>query len=132
MTLLRKELDPRSGYVLLVMIFYVGPLVLIGLWPPKWETFEVGFTAGFPLSMCMALVLLIAMNSVGFPSPPAVGRWVYVFVFGTNFLLFLVAIGFWSASRKRLANRVVARFFLLGLVYPYLAFAIIAFFPFVR
>ncbi|MGC2527758.1 MAG: hypothetical protein WA639_08420 [Candidatus Acidiferrum sp.] len=132
MTLLRKELDPRTGYVLLVTLFYVGPFILIGVCPPNWETFKVGFTAGLSPSMCMALFLLIAMHSIGFPSPSTVAPWVYVFAFVVNFSLFLVAIGFWSFSRKRIANHVVVKFFLLGLVYPYLAFAVIAFFPFVR
>jgi hypothetical protein len=130
--LLRKELDPRAGYVVLVTLFYIGAYLTTAFSPVAWATFRIGFSSGLAISMCPALVLLIAMNTVGFPPSPTVGKWAYVLAFVTNLVLFGIAVGSWISSRQQLANRAVARYFLLGLGYPYLAFALIAYSPFVR
>jgi hypothetical protein len=130
--LLRKELDPRAGYVVLVAVFYVGPYLAVVFSPVRWAPFRIGFSAGLSVSMCLALVLLVVMNSVGFPNSPTIGKWAYVFAFVANLILFGTAVARWISFKQRIANQTVKDYFVFGLAYPYLAFGLIAYFPFVR
>src|SRR5271166_5045803 len=55
---LRADLDPRSGSVLLFLLFYCGPYLLLAGSPGSWASFRHGFAIGYAISMQPGLFLL--------------------------------------------------------------------------
>jgi len=128
-----KEFSPRPLDVLLTVTFYAAPNVAIALCPNKWNRFQIGAGIGYPLSMIIALqIYLVARTGalMGMPTapptpPPSVAAYKAAMFLDAALLLASTAVLIWR--RRRLGGLFgVVLSFLGGLVYPIVAFVVIA------
>jgi hypothetical protein len=89
----------------------------------KWEAVQIGFLAGLSASTFPALFLSMVANAMGFPNPSRSPSWAYPFAFASDLLLFAIVVTSWALRRTEINKRAAVRCLVLGLAYPFLAFA---------
>lgn len=128
---LGNEFSPRAVDVVLTLTFYAAPNIAIALCPPKWERFQIGLGIGYPLSMIPALLIYqqarsgALMPTMPPTPPPPVGAYKAALFLDVALLLISTVVLIWH--RSRLGDLFgLALSFVGGLVYPFLAFVLIA------
>jgi hypothetical protein len=126
-----KELSPRPLDIFLTLTFYAAPNIAIAICPINWERLQVGVGIGYPLSMILASqIYLHARSGTLMPTapptpPPPVGAYKVALLLDAVLLLTSAVVLIWR--RRRLGDLFgVALSFVGGLVYPFLAFVLIA------
>jgi hypothetical protein len=129
MVWLCKELSPRPQVILLSLTFYAAPNIAIAICPINWERFQIGVGIGYPLSMIVALQIYLHASSGLMPTipptPPPVAAYRAALLLDVALLLTSIAVLIWRRRRLRDLFGVTLSF-VGGLVYPFLAFVLIA------
>jgi hypothetical protein len=128
--LLRGELGQRPVDIDLTLIFYFAPYIAIAICPIKWERFQMGLGLGYSLSMILILEIYLHTSGGLMPIMPALPPRPIAAYNVAVFLdvILLLTSAFASIWRRSQLNDffAFALSFAGGLVYPILAFVLIA------
>ena len=120
---LRSINGAEAGIVFMTVMFYCGPYLLVALGPPKWASVQVGFSAGYSVSMLAALLIVLVFQLPFSTLSHADLRSLHL-AQSADVILLAVAVITWLWDRKRLDNASAGIFGLLGLIYPFAVFLI--------
>jgi hypothetical protein len=108
--------------VLLTLFLFAGPYVVLAFAPAKWIRFQLGWAAGYSVSMLIAVSAAQALDALGgafsYGSHVPFPAYSWLLYHGANVTLFLLAVFGWVYCRAQVGPQNYLRNAFYGFFYP--------------